>query len=142
MSLVLEAQGSYLPFRVSVYTLFLFCVEKSVLTYRVNSATCVLVFSLLPFQTSPRVQKREGEKMKEAVTIRLITDAGLSAKNSREGGSKGIESDLIYSFREKKLAGRLSWRGCEQDPSIAPLISADDDNSHKLSFSPQRFHSL
>lgn len=87
MSLLLEAQGSYLPFRVSVHTLFLFWVEKSALTYRVNSATCMFMFSLLSFQTSLGGQKREGETMKEAVTIRLITDAGLTAKNSREGGS-------------------------------------------------------
>lgn len=98
MRLLLEAQGSYLPFRVSVYTLFLFWVEKSVLTYTVNSATCTLVFSLLSFQSSPRVQKGEGEKTEEAVTIRLITDAGLTAKNSREGGSGGIKPDLIHSF--------------------------------------------
>lgn len=80
--------------------------------------------------------------MEEAVTIRLITDAGLTAKNSREGGSGGIKSDLIHSSLEKKLAGRLSRRGWERDPSTALLISAEDANSHELRFSPQRFHSL
>lgn len=58
----------------------------------------MLAFSLLSFQTSLRVQEREGEKTNEAVTIRLITDAGLAAKSSGEGGSKGIKSDLIQSF--------------------------------------------
>lgn len=81
----------------------------------------MLVFSLLSFQTSPRVQNREGEKM-EAVTIRLITDAGLTAENSREGGNGGIKSDLIHSFLEKKLAGRLSQRGCERDSNTTLLF--------------------
>lgn len=67
------------------------------MTQRVNLATCMLAFSLLSFPTSLRVQERVGEKTKEAVTIRLITDAGLAAKNSGEGGSEGIKSDLIPS---------------------------------------------
>lgn len=71
---------------------------------------CVLL-ALLRFQSSPRVQRGEGEKMKEAVTIRLITDAGLTAKSSRERGSKGTQSDRIHSFFQKKLAGRLSQGG-------------------------------
>lgn len=102
----------------SLHVVFILSVKKSALTYRVNSATCMLVFSLLAFQTSPGVQTREGEKMKEAVTIRLTTDAGLTTKNSRGGGSRGAKSNLIHSFLEKKLSGRLSQRSCEEIPAL------------------------
>lgn len=90
----------------------------------------MLVFCLLCFQASPGVLEGEGEKMKEAVTIRLITDAGLAATSSAEGGSEGAKSDPFRSFLQKRWAGREAV-GEPPAPLCWSHRRAPTDTNHK-----------